>query len=345
MKFEKYKGNPILRPDPACAWEERCVLNPAVVYDEARGEFVMLYRAAGNDKRHQIRLGLATSKDGVHFERAGGGPVFEGHRDDPDGGCVEDPRLTKIGDIYFLTYAARAYAPGQYWLEEWVEGVSRPPMYLESSDVHSEELPLFARENTTISYLAATGDFVHYKKLGRLTEPTVDDRDVMLFPEKVNGKYVLISRPKFKDAGVKMPSIWISFGDDLLDYGKPQLLMTGEQWWEQQRIGAGTPPIRTEKGWFMLYHGVDAKGVYRVGAVLLDLEKPEKVIARTKDFLMEPDQEFELCGIYEGCVFPTGAVVKDDTLYVYYGCADTYIGLATCNFAELIDYLVRGCAV
>ena len=345
MKFLKCAGNPILRPNPENQWEERCVLNPAVVYDDSAREFVMLYRAAGNDKRHQIKLGLATSKDGVHVERKEKLPVFEGNRDEPDGGCAEDPRLVKIGDIYFLTYAARAYAPGQYWLEEWVEGVSKPPMYLEDTDVYSSELPSLARENTTVSYLAATKDFLHYKKLGRLTEATVDDRDVYLFPEKIGGNYVLISRPKFKDAGLKMPSIWISFGRDLLEYGKPQLLMTGEQWWEVQRIGGGTPPIKTEKGWFMLYHGVDAKGIYRVGAVLLDLEDPRKVIARTKDFLMEPDQDFELCGIYEGCVFPTGTVVKDGTLYVYYGCADTYIGLATCNFAELLNYLERECKV
>lgn len=345
MKFKKYAGNPILRPNPVNAWEERCVLNPAVVYDEKKQKFVMLYRAAGNDKRHQIRLGLAESFDGVRFERVSDVPVFEGHRDDPDGGCAEDPRLIQMGGIYFLTYAARAYAPGQYWLEEWVEGVSRPPMYLESADVYDKELPQYARENTTVSYLAATKDFRHYKKLGRLTEPTVDDRDVFIFPEKIGGKYVLISRPKFKDAGVKMPSVWISYGDDLLEYGRPRLLMTGEQWWETQRIGGGTPPVKTEKGWFMLYHGVDAKRIYRVGAVLLDLQDPAKVIARTKEYLMEPDQEFELSGIYEGCVFPTGCVVKEGTLYVYYGCADQYIGLATCNFTELIEYLASECKI
>lgn len=110
-----------------------------------------------------------------------------------------------------------------------------------------------------------------------------------------------------------------------------------------QRIGGGTPPVKTEKGWFMLYHGVDAKGIYRVGAVLLDLQDPAKVIARTKEYLMEPDQDFELSGIYEGCVFPTGCVVKEGTLYVYYGCADQYIGLATCNFTELIEYLASEC--
>lgn len=345
MKIEKYAENPILRPNAANQWEERCVLNPAVVYDEATDTFIMLYRAAGNDKRHQIKLGLALSKDGFRFERASNAPVFEGKYDEADGGCVEDPRLIKIGDLYFLTYAARAFAPGQYWLEEWVEGISKPPMYLEDTDVYSPDLPLLARENTTITYLAATRDFRHYKKLGRLTEATVDDRDVFLFPEKVNGKYVLISRPKLKNTGVKMPSIWISFGEDLLDYDKPQLLMTGEQWWEEQRIGGGTPPIKTRMGWFMLYHGVDAKGIYRVGAVLMDLNDPRKIVARTKDFLMEPDRDFELCGIYEGCVFPTAAVVKNDTLYVYYGCADTYIGLATCNFSELIKYLAEECRV
>ncbi len=342
MKFRKYEGNPILQADPAHAWEERCVLNPAVVYDEERQKFIMLYRAAGNDKRHVIRLGYAESTDGIHFTRAPQ-PAFESNRDEADGGCVEDPRLVKIGQTYFLTYAARAFAPGQYWLEEWVEGVSRPPMCLDGADVYSDDLPAFARENTTVSYLAATKDFVHYKRLGRLTDPMVDDRDVLLFPEKVNGQYVLISRPKVKDARVKMPSVWISFGDDLLHFGKPELLFTGEEWWETQRIGAGTPPVRTEQGWLMLYHGVDEKGVYRVGAVLLDLADPRRILARTKEFLMEPEHGYETCGLYNGCVFPTGAAVKDGTLYVYYGTADQYIGLATCNLGALLAHLTGAC--
>lgn len=336
MKLTKYSANPILSPNPKNEWEARCVLNPAVIYDDKNEEFVMLYRAAGNDKRHQIRLGLATSKDGIKFTRQSELPAFEGAHDEPEGGCVEDPRLMKIGDMYYMTYAARAYAPGQYWLNS-------EPIYIDETDVCGEELPKFAKDNITVSYLAATKDFKVYKKFGRITEATVDDRDVYLFPEKVGGKYVMISRPKFKNAGVKMPSIWISFGDDLIEYGKPELLMTGEQWWETQRIGGGTPPIKTEHGWFMLYHGVDDKGIYRVGAVLLDLNDPRKVIARTKDFLMEPEYDYETCGIYEGCVFPTGTVVKDGVLYVYYGTADTYIGLATADFNELLTYLVNEC--
>ena len=224
-----------------------------------------------------------------------------------------------------------------------MEGVTKAPRYLDETDLLGDEVPYFAKENITVSYLAATKDFRVYKKFGRITEATVDDRDVYLFPEKVGDKYVMISRPKFRNAGVSMPSIWISFGDDLIEYGKPQLLMTGEQWWETQRIGGGTPPVKTDKGWFMLYHGVDDKGVYRVGAVLLDLNNPAKIVARTKDYIMEPDRDFELQGIYEGCVFPTGAVVKDGTLYVYYGCADMYIGLATCDFATLVDYLYNEC--
>ena len=121
--------------------------------------------------------------------------------------------------------------------------------------------------------------------------------------------------------------------------------MTGEQWWETQRIGGGTPPIKTDKGWFMLYHGVDDKGVYRVGAVMMDLDDPRKILARTKDFIMEPDEAFELKGIYNGCVFPTGTVVKDGTLYIYYGCADVHIGLATADFDDLVNYLMTECKV
>ena len=90
---------------------------------------------------------------------------------------------------------------------------------------------------------------------------------------------------------------------------------------------------------------MDEKGVYRVGAVLLDLNDPRKVIARTKDFIMEPDRDFELNGLYKGCVFPTGTVVEDGTLFVYYGCADKYVSLATANFEEFVDYLARECKI
>lgn len=343
MKLRKVAENPILRPNPDREWESLCVLNPAVVYDEEREEFVMVYRAAGNDVRHEIKMGLATSKDGVHFVRQSDRPVFYSTPTEADGGCVEDPRLVKLGDLYYMTYAARAYAPGQYWLEEYVEGQTRPPMYLDETDIHGEELPYTFRQNVTTTHLAITKDFKRFKKLGRISEPSVDDRDVIIFPEKINGKYVVISRPKFADKGVKMPSVWIAFTDDLLEYQEPTLLFTGEEWWETQRIGAGTPPIKTPHGWFMLYHGVDDKGIYRDGAVLLDLEDPRKILARTKDFLMEPDQPFEFEGFYEGCVFPTGTVVKDGVLYVYYGCADKYIGLATVNFEELLTYMTTEC--
>lgn len=340
-KLKKYEGNPILKPNPKKQWEVRCVLNPAVVYNDEKDEFVMLYRAAGDDIRHQIRLGLATSKDGIHFERQSDDPIFEGQRFEVDGGCVEDPRLMKIGDVYYLTYAARAYPPGRYWVPR--DQRENP---LDETDFIADELPLFAKDNITITCLAGTKNFRTYKKFGRITEATVDDRDVFLFPEKINGKYAMISRPKFSNVPeIKMPSIWISFGEDLIEYEKPELLMTGEEWWETQRIGGGTPPIKTDKGWFMLYHGVDDQGTYRVGAVMMDLKDPRKIIARTKHFIMEPEEPYETSGLYNCCVFPTGTVVKDGTLYIYYGCADEYVGLATANFDELVDYLMTECKI
>lgn len=343
MKIEKYIGNPILKPNEKRPWEDRCVLNPAVIYDEKRQKFVMLYRAAGNDERHQIVFGLAESDDGFRFTRVSDEPVFKPNHDEPEGGCVEDPRLVKIGDLYYLTYAARAYAPGRYWLEPYVEGVSKAPMFLDDSDVRGDVLPKFAKDNISLSYLAVTKDFKTYKKLGRITEASIDDRDVLLFPELIDGKFVMISRPKFKDVpNLTMPSVWITVTDDICEYKRPELLMTGKEDWEIQRMGAGAPPIKTEDGWFMLYHAVDKDGVYRVGAVLLDLHDPRKILARTKRFIMEPETEYEKSGIYNGCVFPTGNVVKDDILYIYYGCADVFVSVATVKFSELLDDLKNG---
>ncbi len=342
MKLTKHKINPVMSPEPKHNWENFCVLNPGVIYDEERQKFVMLYRAAGDDIRHKIAFGLAESDDGVNFKRMSDRPIFSPGNEEPDGGCVEDPRITKMGDLYYITYASHAYAPGQYWLEPYIEGVTKPPMYLDDTDIRGEIMPFYAKENLTVSCLAVTKDFRTYKRFGRITEARVDDRDVVLFPQKTDGKFVLLTRPKFKDVpDIKMPSIWISMREDILEYTTPELLITGKEWWETQRIGAGTVPILTEYGWFLLYHGVDDDGIYRVGALILDKDDPRKVVARTKDFIMEPDLKFETEGIYNGCVFPTGSVVKDGTLFVYYGCGDKYVGLATADFEELLKEVMK----
>jgi predicted GH43/DUF377 family glycosyl hydrolase len=341
----RFCGNPILEPNPANDWESLAVLNPAVIYDEERQRFIMLYRASGNDTEHYIQLGLATSEDGFHFKRESDKPCFAVDPSDADGGCIEDPRLVRIDGIYYMTYAGRAFPPGKYWLplEEFTKlGYARP--------VLPESAPNLARANLTVSYLASTRDFKTFKRLGRITDSRYDDRDVLIFPERVNGKFVRISRPKFKDGRVKMPSVWITYGEDLLEWGEPELLFTGEEWWETARIGAACPPIKTDKGWLMLYHGVDGKvddmykgmhGTYRVGAVLLDRDNPSKILGRTKTFFMEPEGAFEKVGLAGYVVFPTGSVLKDGVLYIYYGCADSVIGVCTADIDKLIEKTLK----
>jgi len=334
MKLTKYTGNPVLSPNPRCPWEDLCVLNPGVIYDEKSGKFVMLYRAAGNDREHYIHIGLAYSRDGIKFTRANGNkPVLSPTPDNSDSGCVEDPRIVKIGDFYYITYASRTYPPGQYWREDKLVIGDRP-----------EGAPYFVRANNSLTHLCMTKDFIHYKKLGRITDSRLDDRDVIIFPEKINGRYARLSRPMEwcgKGFPCKNPSIWLSFSDDLLEWDKPKLLMQGKEPWESKKIGGSCPPIKTHRGWLHIYHGVGKDDVYRVGAVMLDLKNPAKIIARTKDFIMEPEFDFETKGFYNGCVFPTANVVKDNTLFVYYGAVDKYICVATAPYDKFINDMMK----
>lgn len=335
MKLTKNENNPILQKNPANQWENLCVLNPAVIYDDD-GKFKMLYRAAGDDVTHYIYLGLAESTDGVHFTRMSNRPVVSPTPDNFDSGCIEDPRLFKLGDWYYLTYASRAYAPGQYWSENWKPLGDAP-----------DEGPSFLKTNCSLTSLAVSRDLKTWKKLGRITDSRFDDRDVILFPEKVNGQWVKLSRGMErcgKGYPNEKPAIWISFSDDMMEWDGYELLMKGEQAWENKKIGGSCPPLKTDKGWFFIYHGVaEQDGGYRVGAVLLDLNDPRKILARTKDFLMEPEFDYETKGYYNGCVFPTGNVVVDGTLYVYYGAADKNICVATCEFDALLTYLCTQC--
>lgn len=333
MKLNKYEKNPILTAK-GDSWEGLCVLNPAVVYDEESKEFKMLYRAAGNDVTHHIYIGLAVSKDGFAFERTSDKPVLSPDLNGPDGGCVEDPRLVKMGDYYYLCYASRTFAPGQYWRKDCGYFGFKP-----------EAGPTMLLTNGSVTHLAISRDLKSWKKLGRITDSRLDDRDAYIFPEKVEGKFVRLSRPmEWCGEGFQNPNpaIWIAFSDDLLEWGKPTLLMQGKEWWEDAKIGGSTPPVKCKYGWLLLYHGVAKKdGGYRVGAVILDEKDPTKILARTKDFIMEPEYSFETDGYYNGCVFPTGIVVKDDMMYVYYGAADKYVCVATAPFEEFCDQVYK----
>ena len=249
----------------------------------------------------------------------------------------------KFDGEYYITYAYRPVPPGQYWK------FGHDEVLLPECGKYA---PAAIAKNLGNTGLAVTTDFCHFRRLGRLTSPVLDDRDVILFPEKVNGQFVMLHRPKQyigEKFGVEYPSIWIKFSDDLLDWeGKEShLLLTGrENTWEE-KIGGSTPPLKTDKGWLMLYHGVEhgGKGYYRVGVLLLDLDNPLKILAKTHESILEPEEDFEINGYYNGCVFPTGNVIVDDTLFVYYGSADKYVCVATCSVNELLSYLLTDCKV
>ena len=333
MKLKRFKGNPILSPNPANAWESAVTANPGAWYDAARGEVTMLYRASAADTEHKVYLGLATSRDGYRFTRASDRPAVV-PSDGFDGGCVEDPRIVRFGEWYYIVYASRPFPAGQYWLKT-PHAAWKPPYA-------AAEFPVALRENLSSSGLLITRDFRTFLRAGRITDPTLDDRDAILFPEKIGGRFALLHRPMSwvgQKYGTDHPAIWITFSDDLLDWrGQSYLVAAAKYDWEC-KIGGNTPPIRTPAGWLTLYHAVGPDLHYRLGAMLLDLEDPRRVLHRTPDWLIQPEAPYELQGYYQGCIFPCGKVAIGGTLFVYYGAADKYVGLATCPLEELLDHL------
>ena len=174
---------------------------------------------------------------------------------------------------------------------------------------------------------------------------------MILFPEKIGGRFALLRRSSGfvnTDTGHSEahPSICISYSTDPQTRTEPEVVIRPEFKWEDNRIGGSTPPVRTERGWLMLYPGVEntqpatRRVVYRVGAMLLDLNDSRQVLARAPNFIMEPETYYETFGLFiPNVIFPTGAVVKDGLLWIYSGCCATAIGLATMSLNELVDHI------
>jgi len=242
--------------------------------------------------------------------------------------------------------------------DNWV--IDRAPTFAPDPDNHPEEM--WGLEDPRITFLedmgkyaitytafgkagpgvalALTTDFVTFERLGLVLQP--DDKDAALFPIKFNDTYVIIHRP-ISDQGAHM---WISSSPDLQNWGQHKLLLPARRgaWWDANKIGLSPPPIKTKRGWLVLYHGVrhHASGsLYRLGMALFDLKKPDICLLRSQSWMFGPETQYELVGDVGGVVFPCGYTVGDDgdTLNFYYGAADTTICHATASIKELLAWL------
>lgn len=293
MILKRTLENPLLRPNPANAWEALNVFNCAVVYENEL--FHMLYRAQGKDRVSFI--GYAVSREGVHFNRLQQ-PVLA-PCDEWDSLGVEDPRVTYLADEGRFIMAYTAYSP---------QGIT--------------------------PYFAESRNLITWKRIGPLVTGE-DNKDHVLFPKKINGRYVTFHR--------RVPDIGLAFSKDFEKWTDFQsLVMPRSGNWDCKRVGAGGPPIETERGWLCIYHGCDDDNVYRLGSFLLDLDDPGRVMARSKGFLIEPAESWELKGDVPKVVFSTANPEVDGKVYVYYGGADHVIGLATCTIDELMDFTLHG---
>jgi predicted GH43/DUF377 family glycosyl hydrolase len=184
--------------------------------------------------------------------------------------------------------------------------------------------------------LARTDDFEKFERIALISEP--GNKDGVLFPEKIDGLYCRLDRPIGNGVG----SIWVSYSKDLLNWGRGDMCFTPRaRYWDSYRIGASAPPIRTDRGWLEIYHGVkmtSAGPIYRIGTAMLDLRDPTRVIGRCLAPVLSPREEYERVGDVGNVVFACGAIVETDgEVKVYYGGADTAICVATCSLEELID--------
>ncbi len=329
MKLTRFSKDPVIAPNPANRWESFITTNPGAWYDEASGKVQLLYRAASDEEAHIIHLGLAESTDGFHFTRASDQPVLSPLPGFVDGGGIEDPRLVKFGEWYYLTYACRPFPNGKYWLKE-----------KEFRFKEIQNLPQPLCNNGMSTALAFSRDLKEWVRAGIITEPETNDHDVILFPEKINGRYYYLHRPVFDH---EIPCMYLADTDNPLRMKNSRKLAVPLHDWEGQKIGGNAPPLRTDAGWLCIYHGVGLDNYYRLGAMLLDLENPDRVIARTPEPIFAPEAWYELkgCHNFEGVVFPCGNIIRNGELIVYYGGADKYIGIAHCPVAELIAYMLK----
>jgi len=321
--IQRYPGNPILTPADI-PYPVETVHNAGMA--RYQGKYIMLFRSHRATGRSI--LGIAESDDGFHFKarpepfmlpagetaraRAGGAS-----KDTPAGGAtgatgaadafaeyeeygVEDPRICEMEGRYLITYSA------------------------------------YSRHGVRIG-LAATRDFQSVERISLISQ--ADMRNVVLFPERFDGRYARLDRPHSE---ISKWAIWISYSPDLVHWGDSRVVMKPVTYhWDEMKIGPGATPIRTDRGWLNIYHGVFPTmdgSVYRLGAALHDLHDPARIISVCDRWILQPEHETELVGYVHNVVFTCGAIPEaDGTVKIYWGGADKVMHVGTAQIEELVD--------
>lgn len=300
--FRRFDGNPVLTRDDFPNMVN-AVFNPGAT--EFEGRTLLLMRV--EHRTGLSSLAVATSDDGLTGWRIdpARGLTPDPELDEERWG-IEDPRITRIGDEYYVVYVG-----------------------------YSTYGPLVC--------LATTRDFVHWERCGVLQTP--EDKDAALFPVTFNGRWALIHRAVPAAPGLGA-HVWLSFSPDLHYWGNGRVLLAARRggWWDANKVGLGPPPLLTPEGWLICYHGVrvTASGsIYRLGLALLDRDDPARVLVRGNEWVFGPETPYERTGDVPDVIFPCGWILLDDgdTLRLYYGAADSTICVASASLAQLLSHL------
>jgi len=301
--FQRHQRNPILT---AADWPYpiNTVFNPGATR-LPDGRTLLLCRV--EDRSGLSHLCVARSENGIDGWQIDPQPTLlpdiDNHPEEVWG--IEDPRITFVPELgrYVIAYTSYSYGG---------PGVS----------------------------LAVTDDFRRFERFGVVMPP--EDKDAALLPRRINGRWALFHRPQT----VLGSHIWISYSPDLRYWGEHRLVLRARRgaWWDANKIGLSPPPIETPQGWLMIYHGVrqTASGsIYRLGLALFDLEAPGRCLRRSDTWVFGPEAPYEREGDVDDVVFPCGIVVAPDgdTLYMYYGAADSCVALATASIRALLEWL------
>lgn len=212
---------------------------------------------------------------------------------------IEDCRVSQINDTYYLTYTMVSF-------------------------------------NGVGVGLRTTKDWKHFEKKGMILSP--HNKDCAIFEEKINGKYYALHRPSSPELGGNY--IWLAESPDAIHWGNHKCIAkTRKGKFDSKRLGAGAAPIKTEKGWLEIYHGATEKHRYCLGAILLDLDDPSIVVARSEEPIMEPSTVYEKTGFFGEVIFTNGHIIDGDKIKMYYGAADEFVGLATFSIKEILKTL------